>query len=254
MAQRYYYIGGAGPFIYDDEDVIDSDEWGFEDGETRKGFQTDGVIKAATFVLDGLTASRLLASDGDKKIVSVADLTAWILGTVKQIVVTDNENGTVTLSTPQDIDTDADVVFDTLVLDQLKVVLDNGKIYLGAGDDVSLYYDGTDFYIKTDEVAASDLKVDCGTNKTIELVETVWEDLQFSVSGAKVPAANAPTWEALTANHKAYSFDVNDYKIKKLMNYLIGGKKGQTGKFISIQQRKQLMQLVMIGLPNILSI
>ncbi|NIP50491.1 MAG: hypothetical protein GWN13_00675, partial [Phycisphaerae bacterium] len=49
-----------------------------------------------------------------------------VLGTANQIIVTNNGNGTVTLSTPQDIDTDADVTFDTVTLD--KVVFN-----LGAG-------------------------------------------------------------------------------------------------------------------------
>jgi hypothetical protein len=63
-----------------------------------------------TFVgltLSGLTASRLMATDGTKAAVSVAALTSWIAGTVNQITVTDDGDGTVTLSTPQDIHTGA---------------------------------------------------------------------------------------------------------------------------------------------------
>jgi len=75
----------------------------------------------------------------------------------------------------------------------LKLVKDNSKMYWGAGDDASAYYDGTDFNIKTDEVAASDLLIDCGTEKTIELIEPVYEDLQVSISNVRVPASNAPT-------------------------------------------------------------
>lgn len=40
---------------------------------------------------------------------------------------------------------------------------------------------------------------------------TVWEDLQFTISDAKVPASNFPTWETFTTNTKEYSFAVNDY-------------------------------------------
>lgn len=39
----------------------------------------------------------------------------------------------------------------------------------------------------------------------------VIEDLQFSISGGRVPAANAPTFETFTTNTKEYSFDVNDF-------------------------------------------
>jgi len=87
---------------------------------------------------------------------------------------------------------------------------DNAKLLFGDGSDVSMYYDGTDYYILTDEVAASDLKLDCGTDKTLELQETVWEDIQFSVSGGRVPAANAPTFSTFTTNTKEFQFDVGD--------------------------------------------
>ncbi len=39
----------------------------------------------------------------------------------------------------------------------------------------------------------------------------VWDDLQFSISDAKVPASNFPTWETFTTNTKEYSFAVDDY-------------------------------------------
>lgn len=40
---------------------------------------------------------------------------------------------------------------------------------------------------------------------------TAWEDLQFSVSSGKVPAANFPTFEAFTTNTQEYAFSVNDF-------------------------------------------
>lgn len=40
---------------------------------------------------------------------------------------------------------------------------------------------------------------------------TVFNDLQFAISNAKVPASNAPTWETFTANTNEYGFAVNDY-------------------------------------------
>jgi hypothetical protein len=66
--------------------------------------------------LDGATAFRLLATDGTKKTVSVTDLTNWIAGTTDQIIVTDDTDGTVTLSTPQSIATDSDVTFNTVTV------------------------------------------------------------------------------------------------------------------------------------------
>jgi hypothetical protein len=45
----------------------------------------------------------------------------------------------------------------------------------------------------------------------VNLLSTVWDDVQFSISNAKVPAANYPSWEAFTANTNAYAFDVDEY-------------------------------------------
>ncbi len=53
---------------------------------------------------------------------------------------------------------------------------DNKALLLGGGQDFGIKYDGTDGYIETDLVAPSDLKIDCGTDKTVELQETVWDD------------------------------------------------------------------------------
>ena len=66
----------------------------------------DGTPTFLGLKLTGLTASRLLSSDADKKLAST-DLNAWIAGTENQITVTDDTDGTVTLATPQDLHTGA---------------------------------------------------------------------------------------------------------------------------------------------------
>ena len=68
-------------------------------------FDLEGVV---TF--DALTASRLAATNASKELVS-ADLYAWMVGTTNQVIVTDDGDGTVTLSTPQDIHTGASPTF-----------------------------------------------------------------------------------------------------------------------------------------------
>ena len=40
---------------------------------------------------------------------------------------------------------------------------------------------------------------------------TVWQDIQFSISTAKVPAANYPTWATFGANTKKFTFAEGDY-------------------------------------------
>ena len=89
-------------------------------------------------------------------------------------------------------------------------VLDSNNYYSGTGNDMGMYYDGTNGNIDTDLVAPSDLYIDCGTDKTIVLEETVWDDMQFSVATGKVPAANFPSWEALTTNTYGYAFGVDE--------------------------------------------
>jgi hypothetical protein len=82
---------------------------------------------------------------------------------------------------------------------------------------MSVYYDGTDGNIDTSLVAASDLEITCGSNKTIELQNVVYEDLQVSISNIRVPASSAPTQRLY--NHgigggvtfPVLGFAVNDY-------------------------------------------
>ena len=88
---------------------------------------------------------------------------------------------------------------------------DNKALILGADQDMDIGYDGIDGYLRTDLVTASDLNIDCGTEKTIKLVSTVFKDLQLPVSGAKVPAVNAPAWQTFTTNTREYGFSVGDY-------------------------------------------
>jgi len=57
--------------------------------------------------------------------------------------------------------------------------VDNAKAAFGAGSDMSAYYDGTSGYIKTDDVAASDLHITTGTAKTVVYDTPVYEDLNF---------------------------------------------------------------------------
>ena len=49
-------------------------------------------------LLSSLTASRLLASNGTKNLVSVASLSSWIAGTANEITVTNDGDGSVTIS------------------------------------------------------------------------------------------------------------------------------------------------------------
>lgn len=60
-------------------------------------------------------------------------------------------------------------------------------------------------------ITPNDLIITCGTDKTLVLTETVYNDLYTGIAAAKIPAANYPDWTAFTANTSAYTFKVNDY-------------------------------------------
>lgn len=88
---------------------------------------------------------------------------------------------------------------------------DNIPILFGAADDASIKYDGTNLVINTALVAPSDLDITCGANKTIELQNTVVDDLQFPITIGKIPGALYPNWETFTTNTSAYAFGINEY-------------------------------------------
>lgn len=113
---------------------------------------------------------------------------------------------------------------------ELGLIQDSKKIYWGAGRDFSAYYDGVDAYLKSNEVSASDLKVTCGANKTIELQNVVYEDLSLPLDSARVPAANAPSWETFVGNLNAYAYEVDDYQ-EFTTELLHGYKTGSTFEF-----------------------
>jgi hypothetical protein len=62
------------------------------------------------------------------------------------------------------------------VSQDFQVKADNYGFVLGAAGDARMDYDGTDMRIETDLIAPSDLKIKCGSDKTLILEDTVEED------------------------------------------------------------------------------
>lgn len=90
---------------------------------------------------------------------------------------------------------------------ELGILQDSKKIYLGASRDFSLYYDGTDANIKSDEVSASDILIHTGSQKTIELQTVVYNDTNYNAINA-LPGASAPNLVNLASTGlKGYAFD-----------------------------------------------
>lgn len=73
-------------------------------GTGATGLTVDGTATTTNLKVTALTASRLIATAADKLISSVSTLTSWIAGTSNEITVTDDGDGTVTLSLPSTID------------------------------------------------------------------------------------------------------------------------------------------------------
>jgi len=72
---------------------------------------TDADVEFDSVTLGDLTASRMLSTDANKKIISIANLASWVAGTANQITVTNDGDGTITLAAPQDLHTGATVTF-----------------------------------------------------------------------------------------------------------------------------------------------
>ena len=76
----------------------------------------------------------------------------------------------------------------------IRIDSDTTGLKLGAGLDASLIYGGADLTLDASLIAASDFRVACGTDKTLELVETVWDDLRVAMTRAIPGPALAPTF------------------------------------------------------------
>lgn len=115
------------------------------------------------------------------------DIAADALGDTLNISGGDGITVTGTAST----DT-AEIKLSGTTANDFKITSDSKKLFLGAGQDMTAWYDGTSGNIKTSDVAASDLNIDCGTDKTVALVVPVYEDLQVSINNI-AKGASAPT-------------------------------------------------------------
>jgi len=103
--------------------------------------QPVAVSDSVTFAAvtgSNLTANRLMASDGSKGMVS-ADLFAWVAGTANQVIITDDADGSITLSAPQDIHAGASPEFLALNLAAYgDLVEDAGNFKIAAAGELLL--------------------------------------------------------------------------------------------------------------------
>ena len=74
------------------------------------------IATGSNLSITDISASRLLSSDASKNLTSVADLTSWVAGTSNQIISTTDGDGSLTLSTPQNIHSGASPTFGNLTV------------------------------------------------------------------------------------------------------------------------------------------
>jgi hypothetical protein len=145
--------------------------------------------------LEGLTANRLIYADGDKGLQSISNLASWIAGTANQITVTDDSDGTITLSAPQNLHTAATPTFATALLTNLS----NGYIPYHQSDALGLAnsnitHNGSDVTITFGETGQ--FIIDADTTASDELQGAMY--LKFksdrnSCSGLYISANNIAT-------------------------------------------------------------
>ncbi|KKL50900.1 hypothetical protein LCGC14_2300880, partial [marine sediment metagenome] len=104
----------------------------------------DSTLTFASLTLSDLTASRLVVTDATKTLVS-DDLYSWVTETSNQVLIADDGDGTITLSTPQNIHTAATPTFAGLTLSGLT---QGSVVFAGASgilsqDNSNLFWDGT---------------------------------------------------------------------------------------------------------------
>lgn len=83
-----------------------------------------GIHVLENIWIDGLSASRLVSSDASKNLIS-SDFVDWVAGTSNQVIVTDDTNGGITLSLPQNIHSGAVPDFDGLNLTGVMTTTNN---------------------------------------------------------------------------------------------------------------------------------
>ena len=136
----------------------------------------------AGLTLTGFTASRLVATDADKAFEST-DIAAWVLqGSANQVVVTDENDGTITLSLPQNIHAGAIPTFAGLISTGIIQATDFAKTGWPLTPGVTLSFsndsppgDMPTFTVTDDDSAyyyIDGVKYVLGGNTTVDITDT----------------------------------------------------------------------------------
>ena len=187
-------------------------------GTTYLSVQSGGVTIDPDLTLSNLTATRLLASDGSKLVVSVADLASWIAGTSSEITITNDGDGTVTISLPDAViigtldtgqganelyDMDQDVMssssptFNVLSL-TTDLSIANGGTGASSLDDVVGTANEITVTAGADTVIGGDVTISLPDDVTIGTLDTGQGGNELYDMDQNVKTTNSPTFAGLT--------------------------------------------------------
>ena len=187
-------------------------------GTTYLSVQSGGVTIDPDLTLSNLTATRLLASDGSKLVVSVADLASWNAGTSNEITITNDGDGTVTISLPDAViigtldtgqganelyDMDQDVMssssptFNVLSL-TTDLSIANGGTGASSLDDVVGTANEITVTAGADTVIGGDVTISLPDDVTIGTLDTGQGGNELYDMDQNVKTTNSPTFAGLT--------------------------------------------------------
>jgi len=192
---------------------IDVDE--INEKTTSNGIQMNHQTTHVAGSIDSTTtADRLLSTNSSKELTST-DLNSWVDGTTNQVTVTDDTDGTITLSLPQDIDTGATVQFNiaqlTTGVDAPQYTNSSGNISIDAQNTVAqstislTNSDGTyDTLVTADNLTCSGTLItdtinSSGGDITINTNMTITSDGRLTITDDTFPVLNFERTTALTS-------------------------------------------------------
>lgn len=193
----------------------------------------------ASLILTDLTTTRLVKSDSNKKLVSLTNLADFVAGTANQVTITNDGDGTITISLPQDYDTDATPTLGGLTLSGnlalaansitgTSVDISNAELQqlsnIGSATISSAQWD----YLGATGAGGGQLLAALTTGESTQLeaigsttiTATQWGYLGSSTTagGAIMDAANAAAQLALLSANAGAAFDMNAQKISNMAN------------------------------------
>jgi len=171
-----------------------------------------GAATATSIDIGGTTliASRTITIDTGAAfniVLAAASGDDFTVDTTKLIVEGDSGNVGIGITPTEKLQVSGNIFLTT----------DSQKILFGTGKDMSIYYDGTDGFIKTDEIAASDLRITTGAAKTLELDTAVYKDINSAGYLLTRPTSSAPDIDTFVDKNGAdtaiptYAFAVDQY-------------------------------------------